>query len=416
MTDDRTALLAAIRAAPDDAGPRLAYADFLEDAGDTDRAAFIRLHVAGDSRSGVLLRKHRAEWMRGLPDVPGASWKFRRGFPECLSVKEWPAFSPWWAGNSDEFARLPADQIGVVRFECRVENIDQFIAVARRLAAPEFAVRGHMSPAAAACLAAVPGLRVLDLSTTNVTDADLALLAKCETLTRVRLNATAVGDIGAATLARLPNLSDLDSSNTAFSDVGLLDLAMLPGLRRLDVRSTGVTDDGLALLAGKRLRQLKIPAAARTDLGLRNYRDAVDRLPADLDLSKWSVTADGLRHLAGAKLRSLKVPPAARTSTGLRHAVAALTHPPGELDLRGWTLTVADLDRLAGLDLARLQLAGRPEDIGRIAGLVGRAASADPAVELSRLDHRRRRRLATWADSPTWKNSTCRTRRSAMSA
>lgn len=48
MSPDERALLAAVRAAPADDLPRLVYADWLEDAGRPERAAFIRCQVAAD--------------------------------------------------------------------------------------------------------------------------------------------------------------------------------------------------------------------------------------------------------------------------------------------------------------------------------------------------------------------------------
>lgn len=39
---DREALLAAVRESPDDDLPRLVFADWLDDRGESDRAAFIR--------------------------------------------------------------------------------------------------------------------------------------------------------------------------------------------------------------------------------------------------------------------------------------------------------------------------------------------------------------------------------------
>ena len=42
---DATALLAAIRAAPDDDAPRLIYADWLDEHGQPERAEFIRVQI-----------------------------------------------------------------------------------------------------------------------------------------------------------------------------------------------------------------------------------------------------------------------------------------------------------------------------------------------------------------------------------
>src|SRR5947209_2048638 len=48
MPTDRDALLADIRANPDDATPRLVFADWLEEHGETDFAKFIRLEIERD--------------------------------------------------------------------------------------------------------------------------------------------------------------------------------------------------------------------------------------------------------------------------------------------------------------------------------------------------------------------------------
>lgn len=75
--NDEAALLAAIRADPGADTPRLVYADWLDDHGDTARAEFIRLQVsrarakrrvkAAESidREIVLARKHWRTWLPG---------------------------------------------------------------------------------------------------------------------------------------------------------------------------------------------------------------------------------------------------------------------------------------------------------------------------------------------------------------
>jgi uncharacterized protein (TIGR02996 family) len=78
---DANALLDAIRAEPDDDLPRLAYADWLEEHDQADRAAFIRLQCeaarlpahdrqrrAREKAAEALLRPHKAEWF-------GLLWK-----------------------------------------------------------------------------------------------------------------------------------------------------------------------------------------------------------------------------------------------------------------------------------------------------------------------------------------------------
>ena len=56
--DDRAALLAAVCDRPDDDTPRLVFADFLDDHGDSDFARFIRAQI----------EPYRVpEWYRGWP-------------------------------------------------------------------------------------------------------------------------------------------------------------------------------------------------------------------------------------------------------------------------------------------------------------------------------------------------------------
>src|SRR5262245_41658733 len=69
---DRDALLAAIRAAPDDDAPRLIFADWLEEHGDADRAEFIRVQVELDpfERSEGDLDRFRRAFVRKDPSAP----------------------------------------------------------------------------------------------------------------------------------------------------------------------------------------------------------------------------------------------------------------------------------------------------------------------------------------------------------
>ena len=89
---DRDALHAAIRAQPEDDTARLVYADWLEENGEHDRAAFIRLQVeavraepfgptarAAAQRANELLNKNWKEWTAVVRDqVP--DFRFERGF------------------------------------------------------------------------------------------------------------------------------------------------------------------------------------------------------------------------------------------------------------------------------------------------------------------------------------------------
>src|SRR5437879_1912305 len=89
--------LDAIRAAPDDDGPRLVYADWLEERGDP-RGEFIRIqcvleHTADDAperpaleaREQELRAAHADAWTAPWRDWVSA-WEFRRGFVTAITA------------------------------------------------------------------------------------------------------------------------------------------------------------------------------------------------------------------------------------------------------------------------------------------------------------------------------------------
>jgi uncharacterized protein (TIGR02996 family) len=100
MTDEH-ALLASIAADPEDDTARLAYADFVEENGDTDRAAFIRNQVelsrtkANDPAYRLLVKRnvrflydHVPGWRAELPQLPGITWgDFNRGLVEEVQAQ-----------------------------------------------------------------------------------------------------------------------------------------------------------------------------------------------------------------------------------------------------------------------------------------------------------------------------------------
>jgi uncharacterized protein (TIGR02996 family) len=84
---DADALLAAIRAAPDDDAPRLIYADWLEEHGQPGRAEFIRVQCELARNDSPTLRQREAELLAAHHDAfagslaaPGLRFRFRRGF------------------------------------------------------------------------------------------------------------------------------------------------------------------------------------------------------------------------------------------------------------------------------------------------------------------------------------------------
>lgn len=104
MLSDGQMLLKAICADPDNDLPRLVYADYLEENGQAERAAFIRLQCefvrkcfagtgfADDPLRSELARlwdTHREQWWAELPRLSGVHWDivFHRGFAERVVVE-----------------------------------------------------------------------------------------------------------------------------------------------------------------------------------------------------------------------------------------------------------------------------------------------------------------------------------------
>src|SRR4051812_18286256 len=99
MTHDE-AFLKDIIEHPDDDAPRLIYADWLDEHGQTERAEFIRTQIElarlpenGERRATLaarehdLLMAHTEEWMAPLEDCRAEEFEFRRGFVESMTMK-----------------------------------------------------------------------------------------------------------------------------------------------------------------------------------------------------------------------------------------------------------------------------------------------------------------------------------------
>lgn len=95
MTSDGEALRRVICEQPAEDTPRLVYADWLEENGQSARAEFIRLQceawgavpayptlAAARTRASELLKAHRDQWFDELPTILGVEWGdlFVRGF------------------------------------------------------------------------------------------------------------------------------------------------------------------------------------------------------------------------------------------------------------------------------------------------------------------------------------------------
>jgi uncharacterized protein (TIGR02996 family) len=239
------AFLAQILANPDEDDPRLVYADWLEEHGDTDRAAFIRAQVrlahfdwraippgverfhgeqaALQRQVDDLWRRHKEEWLAELPSYLRRLARFHRGFVEELygPPRKLPGVSArFWDRHP---IRALTIQDGPGEF-------------ARVLALPQLG-------------------RVRKLSLLNeLGEEDLPALASAEGLSRVRVMSVlgGNGDPAYAALACCPSLG------------GLTDLFLSAGLRNLtaDGFATLTASDNVANLVALRLDMIYLEEAS----------------------------------------------------------------------------------------------------------------------------------------------------------
>jgi uncharacterized protein (TIGR02996 family) len=304
------ALLAQIRAAPDDDTVRLVYADRLLELGDP-YGEFIALQCAatrthdGDlaARANALFDAHGDTWLEHLGLARGeATWE--RGFVEAISLA------------ADRFGALPD-------LESRVP--------ARRLRVSELAGDAEIL----ADVLAMPIVRVvtaLELQNNDLDDEGLRVLAAAPLakLTNLELRANLFGADGVRALAGAPQLAGLHHLGLSHSQ---FDDAPSPG------------DDGaFALAQASHLTQV-------TSLGLQF----------------WAIGVDGIRALAQApqlaKLQTLRLAGSSIGPAGATAIAEQLTELT-ELDLWNSDLefhgarAVLGLPRLVDLDLGGNELTG----------------------------------------------------------
>ena len=140
-------------------------------------------------------------------------------------------------------------------------------------------------------------LRRLDLASSGVTDADLAILAdNLGSLENLSLNSTAVTDDGLRHLNKLKNLEAVYLTNTRITDAGIAHLRNLPKLWHLHILRTSITDVGVTYL-GKmsKLRHLNVSHTAITDNCLEHlaHLTALDWL----SIHNTQITDEGVEKL-----------------------------------------------------------------------------------------------------------------------
>jgi uncharacterized protein (TIGR02996 family) len=281
MADDE-AFIRAIRAHPDDDLPRLVYADFLDERGDSARAEFVRVQIelarlrpgdrgprkALEARERALLAAHHERWEASVR-ADAEEWRFDRGFigqittsaarfiahSEAL-LREHPITGVHFAESWEDIVRLAqCPGFGELRHAHFVHNQLGADEVMTLVQSPHLTqlegldlTENRLDGVAIGAIAAAPALarlRQLNLSRNDVTLEGLAALANAKHLNRLSVLRLADAKIrlrGVLALGSregLPGLAELDLSDNPLGTAGaraLVASKQFLRLRRLDLR------------------------------------------------------------------------------------------------------------------------------------------------------------------------------------
>lgn len=309
MLAEQKAIYAAILANPSDDAPRLIYADYLEEQGQTEQAEFIRKQIELANRDD---RRDHDEL-----------------FIQANTLKEQFARKQRWKPrlpsgfNDAEFGRGFVDRI----CPSMIEDFVKQAAKLRTLVPFTHLDIGETYPTHDDLreLCQCPALRQVTKITAFMNDFDdesMRILATCphlENLQAIDLwgNEDITGD-GIASLLSSPhlgNLRDLELATISCGNEGAIALAQSPRLRqlrKLNLSATGLNDAGaIVLLQSKNLGPLKElnldnnPLGDATALALARSKRLTTLTV--LDLGHTQITAGGLgRLLRSSALPSLK--------------------------------------------------------------------------------------------------------------
>jgi uncharacterized protein (TIGR02996 family) len=250
VTDQERGLIDAIRAEPDDDGPRLVYADWLEEHGQDERAELIRVQLALEEkpksralnrREAEILSRRTAEWvgplaadgvgfLRGMPAVAWWGWDaFVRGSARLARAGNPPWLIERWLSLGS--ANLSSADMDIIRAPGY-----------RWLTGLQLSLEPTRSGVVARAVAAAPG---------------------SANLMRLTLFQAALGADGAEALAGSPHLGNLRRLTMYGSVLGPDGVAAIMGstalgrVRSLNLGGAAVGDEALAaLVAGRGLPRL----------------------------------------------------------------------------------------------------------------------------------------------------------------
>ncbi len=221
-----------IVAHPDDNTPRLVFADWLEEQGDSARAEFIRVQIERVSlpewdarqvrlrlREQELIDQYGQQWKAELPTIKGIRWEeFHRGFVATARVASYAALQ---TNASACWTATPIEAI-TVRWPRRREYVD------------------GIKP--------IPGLRELSIDGNLLGRQEAGLLADApllSTLEALTVSDCSLGLQGFHRLLQSPHLGNLTALRVPFNSLGnggvsaLFDAVSLDSLEELDLSETG---------------------------------------------------------------------------------------------------------------------------------------------------------------------------------
>jgi uncharacterized protein (TIGR02996 family) len=321
------AFLADICEHPEDDAPRLIFADWLDEHGDEESAAFIRKGV--QSRSWIPDRevpaKVRQRWLEPLAGIE-AEWTFHRGFIEeaILSADVFLASVGPVSVADFLFSTLPLRRLYLSKAHGRMHELAAIKQLGRL---PELVLSGSgdvddEDVRILSQQADLSRLRTLGLPGNAITPAGIRHLAASTRLSRLQhlyLEENMVGDEGAQALAGGTHLVELHTLglgadihsdyNSRIHARGARALAASPclkQLRTLDLSYHPIGDAGLVSLAASanisHLQILGLTAAEIGDTGEAGMEALVDspflEHLRDLDLSWNPISTLMIRTLA----------------------------------------------------------------------------------------------------------------------
>ncbi len=410
---DEQPFLDAIFARYHDDGPRLVYADFLDDAGDPARAELARVqialaHLPDDhprkpelaNRQAELIDAHSAQWTEHLRDLDVHVW-FRRGVPDSVAM-----YAGAFLSEGEElFRRLRVRRLRLQEAACVLPKLIHcpLLARVRELDLCSEAL-GNAGVSVLARSPFLKDLDSLDLGFNGLDDSGITALARTDAL--AKLTALTLNDNGQITaegvksLAESPffgGLTALDVSGNDVSDAGVRAVVTSKVFARLHTfRLSGnhIGDTGVTLLVRSALFGRMLTRSPRLELRANSIGPggaaAVAASPALARCTTLDLTGNYLgdagfasvldsRHLT--KLHTLKLGHNQITDAGLmtlRDRLPSLFARLRVLDLSG--------NRLTRFGLGLLESArGEARTLLDVSGNVQTSAGGEAPVPVGRV-------------------------------